>query len=210
MTSLLIVGAGGHGLVVADAAERSGRWREIFFLDDHPDKHHCGTWEVVGTLSALAGFPPDRFQVAVAIGHNATRCRVLQGLVAGDYRTPPIIHPAAVVSDSATVGEGSVVFAGAILNALAVIGVGCILNTACTVDHECVIQRGVHISPGAHLAGGVTVGELSWIGMGVSIIQGRLLGRDVVVGAGSVVLHDLPDGSRVVGVPARPIVLERR
>jgi acetyltransferase-like isoleucine patch superfamily enzyme len=67
----------------------------------------------------------------------------------------------------------------------------------------------VHVCPGVHLGGDVHVGERSWIGIGATCIQGLRIGRDVMVGAGSVVLKDVLDGRRVAGVPAKPIGFRR-
>lgn len=94
------------------------------------------------------------------------------------------------------------------MNAGACIGRGAILNTGCSVDHDCILGMTVHVSPGARLAGGVIIGEGSWIGIGASVKQLVRIGSRVIVGAGAVVLADVPDGITVVGVPARPISFE--
>lgn len=63
----------------------------------------------------------------------------------------------------------------------------------------------MHISPGAHLAGNVTVGEGTHIGVGVSVIPGCKIGEWSVIGAGAVVVEDIPPRVVAVGVPARPV-----
>ena len=79
----------------------------------------------------------------------------------------------------------------------------CVLSSS--VDHECVIGDGVHIAPGAHLAAGVTVERGSWVGIGSVVRGGVHIGSDVMIGAGSVVLHDIPDGALAYGVSARVV-----
>lgn len=94
---------------------------------------------------------------------------------------------------------------GVIVNAQTEIGQGAILNTACTIDHDCKIGNFVHISPGAHLAGNVHVGQETWIGIGAVVREGVRIGSNVIVAAGAAVVRDIPDHSRVGGVPARDI-----
>jgi acetyltransferase-like isoleucine patch superfamily enzyme len=95
--------------------------------------------------------------------------------------------------------------AGAIVNAATTIGPAVILNTGSSVDHNCVVEDGSHLSPGVTVGGGVTIGRGSWIGIGASVIHGVTVGKNVMVAAGSVVIEDIPDDTRVAGVPARPM-----
>lgn len=205
MKRLAILGASGHGKVVADAALQAG-WQAVVFFDDAwPQVSVIGPWAVVGTTAELLR-NASRFEGAVvAIGDNATRLSKQRELEAGGIALVSIVHPAAVASPFAEVGEGSVVFAGAVLNPFARLGRCCILNTGASVDHDCELADGVHVSPGARLGGGVRVGEASWIGIGAVVVQGVRIGSDVTVGAGAAVISDLPDGVTAVGVPARPL-----
>lgn len=202
MKRLAILGASGHGRVVADTAELCG-WRVQFFDDAHPQLCSNAHWPVAGgwaqLISELAVFDG----VLVAIGNNRIRLAKLIELQSLGVRLPTLVHPSACVSRYAQLAEGTVVFAGVVVNAYAEIGEGVILNTHCSVDHDCVLKPGVHISPGASLAGGVCVGEATWIGIGASVRQLSIIGRNVVVGAGAVVVDDVPDHVTVLGVPAR-------
>ena len=206
MSSILIIGASGHGKVVAETAEAIGDWVTIAFLDDDfSNLNGKLRWSVVaGSKEAFAhGGTYDA--VVIAIGHAATRLRFLNELESAGCTLPALVHPTAWVSPSARLAAGSVVFAGAVIQADAQIGRGVIVNTLASVDHDCELGNGVHICPGAHLAGNVTVGEGSWLGIGCAIKQGVHLGRGVTVGAGAVVLSDVADGLTVAGCPARDI-----
>lgn len=203
MKRLAILGASGHGKVVADIAECSG-WDEVVFFDDAwPGVSANGDWIVEGTCQSLADRLDAFDGVIVAIGNNTIRAEKLHWL--SDIAAPVVtlVHPSAVISQYAKLDIGTVVMPGVVVNVSACIGKGVILNTGCSIDHDCAIGDCAHISPGARLAGGVKVGMQSWVGIGASVKQLINIGRQVTVGAGAVVLADLPDGVIAVGVPAK-------
>ena len=205
MRRLAILGASGHGRVVADAALLAG-WNEVVFFDDAwPQAETNGPWQVKGKTAALLQSRRSFDAVVVAIGDNEARLSKQRELLAEKVVVVGVIHPAAVVSRFATIGLGSVVFAGAVINPFAILGSACIVNTGATVDHDCVLADGVHISPGAHLGGAVQLGERTWIGIGAAVRHGISIGADVIVGAGAAVIKDIVDKETVTGVPAQPM-----
>lgn len=113
-----------------------------------------------------------------------------------------IIHSQAIVSKAALIGEGTVVFANAVINPSAHIGKACIINTGAIVEHDCILKDGVHISPNATMGGTVCIGEKTWVCIGCSIAHHLTIGENSVLGAGSVVIQDVPNNVLVAGVPA--------
>ena len=205
MKRLAILGASGHGKVLADIAEACG-WDEIVFFDDEwPAVSSNGHWVVSGDGERLLENVKHYAGVIVAIGNNAVRHEKHNWLLTKGAPMASLVHPTAVVSCYAEIGVGSVVMPGVVVNVAARIGDGAILNTGCSVDHDCIIGDFTHISPGARLAGGVSVGSQSWIGIGASVKQCINIGQNVVVGAGAVVVSDIPNGSTAMGVPAIPV-----
>ena len=205
MKKLAILGASGHGKVAADTAECCG-WQAIEFFDDAwPDLQRNGIWPVVGDMTALMERLAEFKGVVVAIGNNRIRHAKLLELHAAGALLETLVHPDASVSRYASIGQGTVILAGAVVNADASVALGGILNTSCSIDHDCVLGEAVHISPGARLAGGVQIGDLSWVGIGASVRQLICIGQRVMVGAGSVVVSDVPDDVTVAGVPAKRI-----
>lgn len=203
MSTLAIVGCGGHGRVVADCAEACG-WSAIHFFDDQGPKVDLGSWRYMGAIADLLG-QADRYDGAiVGVGSNRKRLELHADIEAAAGRMPPLIHPRAYVSPRAMLGPGTVVFAGAVVQPGSRIGAACIVNTSATVDHDCELDEGVHVSPGAHLAGGVRVGSLSWIGVGACVREALVIGPRVVVGAGSVVVKSIGPDAIVYGNPAKP------
>lgn len=203
MMQLALLGASGHGKVVADTALAAG-WRAVMFFDDAwPGVSANGHWPVVGNTAALLERLNEFDGVLVAIGNCALRWQKQQSLQAASARLVTVVHPHACVSPFARLGAGTVVMGGAVVNVDAVVGEAGVINTGATVDHDCTLGHAVHISPGAHLSGNVTVGACSWVGVGSAVRQGIRIGAGVVVGAGAVVVKPVADGLTVIGVPAR-------
>lgn len=201
---LAILGASGHGKVVADTALQAG-WTEVLFFDDAwPVRLENGVWPVVGDTSSLLERQAEFDGIVVGIGDNRIRLAKTRELIAAGAKIATIVHPSASVSSLATVGQGSVIFAGAVIQVDTRLGDACIVNTRASVDHDCRLGDGVHICPGASVAGLVQVEEAVWIGIGASVRQLVHIGRDATVGAGGVVVNDILDGQTVVGNPAKP------
>ena len=205
---LVIYGAGGHGHVVADAARDA--WAILGFLDD--DAAHCAAAATAGPQEFPAHHvraEPDPWRAhhfALGVGDNALREECYRLLKALGLRLVTVVHPSAIVSPSAQLGEGSVVLPRAVVNAGAQVGEGVIVNSGAIIEHDCRVERFAHISPGVVLGGGASVGERAHVGLGACVLPKVHVGADARVGAGAVVVVPVPEGSTVVGVPARPLV----
>lgn len=192
---LVIIGASGHGKVIADIAVRNG-YEDIVFLDDDECIKECAGFPVIGKTSEAKGMDGDKI---VAIGNPKIRKRI-QEEISGVIT---LIHPDAVISRRVEIGEGSVIMAGAVINTDVVIGKSCIINTGASVDHDCVLGDYVHVSVGAHVAGTVHIGERTWIGAGATVSNNVNICGDCMIGAGTVVIKDINEAGTYVGVPAR-------
>jgi sugar O-acyltransferase (sialic acid O-acetyltransferase NeuD family) len=201
---LLIIGASGHGKVVADIALRMNRWQCVAFLDDDITLTSSMGLKVLGTSNNVSEFI-DEYEVFVGVGNNATRQKIQEMLELVGAKIPVLIHPNAVVGNQVKIGVGTAVMAGAIINCCTKIGKGCIVNTSSTIDHDNNIEDFVHISPGAHLAGTVYVGKGSWLGIGSVVSNDINITTDCQVGAGSVVVKDITEPGIYVGAPVRRI-----
>jgi len=206
---IFIIGAGGHGQVVADifrAQRKAGLiGPPTAFLDDDPRRHgalQVGT-RVLGSLSLLTTEP--HAAVVVAIGDNRTRARLFARLIAKGEVPTVAEHPRSIVAEDVALGAGSMVCAGAVINTGSVVGANTIVNTGATVDHHASIGDHVHIAPGVHLGGEVRVGEGALIGIGAVVLPRITVGAWSTVGAGAVVTCDVPPGVTVAGVPARSL-----
>lgn len=195
LKKLIIIGASGHGKVIADIAIRNG-YEDIVFLDDDENVMECAGFPVIGKTSEAKGMGGDKI---VAIGNPKIRERIQEWL--SDVVT--LIHPDAVISRRVEIGEGSVIMAGAVINTDVAIGKGCIINTGASVDHDCILGDYVHVSVGSHLSGTVHIGERTWIGAGATVSNNVNICGDCMIGAGAVVIKNIDKPGTYVGVPAR-------
>lgn len=201
---LLIIGASGHGRVVAEIAMKMDRWPEIDFLDDDETIKHSMGIAVIGKTDDAFALISDH-DIFVAIGNNKTREKVQSQLEMAGASIPTLIHPCAILGTKVEVGVGTVIMAGVVINCCGKIGKGCIVNTGAIIDHDNVIEDYVHISPGVNLAGTVSVGRSSWIGIGAAIRNNINIAGGCIIGAGAVVVKDITKPGIYMGVPARRI-----
>jgi sugar O-acyltransferase (sialic acid O-acetyltransferase NeuD family) len=192
---LLVAGAGGHGIVIAEAAQLQGAWSCITLFDDDVERPRDLLGFAFGgampALQARLRHAEAGIALAVGIGLNDLRMRMVEDCLALGSKLATVIHPSAIVSPSASVGAGTVVLAGAIIGSRAKVGRGCIVNTAAVVEHDCVVADGVHLAPRAVLGGGVTVGQQAWIGTGASVAPGVSIVVGARINAGAAVIHQL-------------------
>ena len=198
MKKLVIVGASGHGKVVADIACNLG-YTDIIFLDDNAEVKKCGEFKVAGRCDEACKYSSADF--IIAIGNARIRQKLQYEFTKLGLHITSLIHPAATVASNVKIGMGTVVMAGAVINPHVDIGQGCIINTCASVDHDCTIGDFAHISVGAHLAGTVTVGRASWIGAGATVSNNIEIASDCVIGAGGVVVKNITEIGTYVGVP---------
>lgn len=200
MNNLVIVGASGHGKVIADIAEKVG-YTDIVFLDDNPKVESCGIYKVVGECKSALSYKTSDF--IVAIGNTKVRRKIQSELIKMGLHIVSLIHPAAVISPNVKIGVGTVVMAGAVINPCSVIGQGCIINTCASVDHDCRIGDYVHVSVGAHVAGTVTIEDNTWIGAGATVSNNVKIVEDCMIGAGAVVVRNIIESGTYIGIPAK-------
>lgn len=205
---IIIVGAGGHGAVVADALRESGAF-VLGFVDSAPElagRDILGL-PVLGDETALAGIERSSHILANGIGGAgrgpSIRRAVAERLGGLGWTFATVRHPGAIIAGSARLDAGSQALAAATIQPRAAIGEGVIVNTGAIVEHDCEIGAWSHVSVGAILCGGVRIGVGCHIGAGATVIQGVTLGESTLVGAGAAVTASFGDGARLTGVPAR-------
>lgn len=205
-TPLVVIGGGGHGLVVAEAARACG-FAVVGTLDDHPTPVLArGGNDAVHRLGGLWDFSLlDRRGWILGVGTLAVREKLISAIRPHESggRARSIVHPSAYISPTARLGTGVYVGPHAVVHARAEIGDHAIINSGAIVEHECVIGANTHIAPGTVLGGGVRVGAQTLVGLGSRVLPLLSIGNQCTVGGGAVVVKAVPDGHTVIGVPAR-------
>ena len=203
---LIIIGAGGHARVIADAVSRPvfkhNQFELLGFLDDNPkllNTDFCGR-PVLGNVSELKKFAHD--STIIGIGDNKIRSRLFDQLSASGANLATIVHPSAIIGAHVNIGKGTVVFARVVINAMAIIEENVILNTACTVGYDCQISSHAHIGSGAHLGGEVHVEMGARVDLGSNVVERINIGQWAIVETKATVIRDVPAFNVVSGVPA--------
>jgi sugar O-acyltransferase (sialic acid O-acetyltransferase NeuD family) len=200
---LIIIGGGGHALVVAESALAAG-YTLAGFLDDNPEaplgrgQPSC-PW--LGKLSET-GIPAGRPWI-LALGKLDLRRQWLSRLPPAPGSAATIIHPRATISPTAQLAPGAFIAPGAIVHTRARIAAHGIINSGAIIEHECDIGDNTHIAPGAVLGGRIHIGSHTLIGLGARILPNLRIGSRCTIAAGAVVTRDVLDGATVRGIPAR-------
>ena len=200
MNRLMIIGAGGHGKVIADAALKNG-YTNICYIDDHATGDVMG-FPIIGTSTDIERLNDGSTDFIIGIGNNAIR-----KMIAEKYNVNwvSIVHPSAQIAFNTEIGKGTAIMANAVVNVCATVGEHCIINTGAIVEHDNVIENYVHISPNAALGGSVNVGTLTHIGIGVTVKNNVDICSGCTIGAGAVVVKNTNEPGTYVGVPIRKI-----
>jgi sugar O-acyltransferase (sialic acid O-acetyltransferase NeuD family) len=218
LPELVLIGGGGHALVVAEALALAHTASIVGFLDDNPaaplgailidrpqpfaTPHHLGALHDAHHLTGRS--------YIVALGDAALRRTFITHLAAHHHAAGlapapalSVIHPHASVSPSALIGPGVFVGPKAVVHSRARIGAHAIVNSGAIVEHDCVVGENTHIAPGAVLGGGALIAHDTLVGLGSRVLPRVRIGHNCVVGAGAVVVDDVADAHTVVGIPAR-------
>ena len=200
---VIVVGGGEHARVVAEAILARGELDLLGFVDPLPADALAPGVRYLGGDDVLDEYPDSRLVLGLGAVLQPGRRRALVDSIGTGRRWVAVVHPTAYVAPSAHLGSGAVVLPHAVIHARADVGAHVIVNTGAVVEHEVVVGAYAQLGPRTVVGGGAIVGEAAFIGMGAAVRDHRRIGTGAVVGMGAVVVGDVPDGRRVLGVPAR-------
>lgn len=211
MKSVVIVGAGGFGREVLEIFkaqnEMSKTWNILGFIDDNKQSHGkiLNGYPVLGSLDWLRVHDNDSLGCVVAIGNCETRKQVVERLEEIGVNFHNAIHPSVIMSDFVELGQHVIICAGSILTVNIRIGDHVHIDTNCTVMHDAVIGSYCRLNPGVKINGNNHLGEGVYVGTGAAFIQDVSVGSWSIIGAGAVVVEDIPEKVVAVGVPAKVV-----
>ena len=211
MQNIVILGAGGFGREVLDIIiaqnKVSERWKILGFVDEDPELKGkvLNGYPVLGSFDWFSKIDLKEIMVVCAIGDNISKKKVVEKAKGLGLTFANVVHPSVIMTEFVTLGEGVIICAGCILTNQITIGNHVIINLDVTIGHDSIIEDFCTLSPGVHISGRNKIGEGANVGTGAVTIQGIVIGRWSIIGAGAVVAQDIPDKVVAVGVPAKPI-----
>lgn len=209
MENIILLGAGGHGRDVLDAARQQGH-HVAGFLDEVQQLH--GTFiNNVPVLGSLEWLLEHRDHHAfIAVGSPAVKQKFANFLSKHHLLySPSIIHPRAYISDEAQIGIDNIILAGSVIQPQVTVHNHIYISTVCTLGHDVLVEDFVSIHPGVQIGGEVKLKVGCFVGIGATILPRLTLGEWSTVGAGAVVTKDVPPYTTVLGVPARIVKIEQ-
>ena len=199
--NLIIIGAGGHGKVVADIAINMNHWKDILFLDDHVQSN-INEFPIIGKIEEAQKFVEDA-DFVIAIGNNTLRKKFQLWCESIGCSIATLVHPSASIGSDVFIGVGTVIMANCVVNSSSIIEKGCIINSLSCVEHDNHIHEFSHLSPGVITSGHVIIGSNCWMGTGTMISNAVKICSDVIVGVGGVVIKDITLPGTYIGHPVK-------
>lgn len=203
----VIWGASGFALVVADIIRLRGEFEIAGYLDDiNPQRkgEKFADSVILGGREELERLLREGIKnIVLGFSDCKGRLRGTALLKPLGFSLLPAIHPNAVIAADARFEDGVMVGAGVVIDPGVRVGEGCVINRGAFIGHGSTLEAYVNISPGVNVGGNIHIGKRTFVGIGSTIVNKLKIGKYVVIGAGSLVLKDLPDNVTAYGSPAK-------
>lgn len=210
MENIIIIGSSGHAKVIIDIVEKENKYTIVGLLDKfrRVGEEVLG-YKIIGKEEDIPDLvvKHDLTGGIIAVGDNWIRKKNYKEIksIAPNFTFVKTIHPNAQIARDVQIGNGTVIMAGAIVNTNSIIKNHCILNTNSSLDHDCFMDDFSSLAPNTAIGGNVKIGQFSAVSLGANVIHGITIKEHTVIGAGSVVLEDVPEFSIAYGIPAKII-----
>lgn len=203
----IIIGAGTYGEVYLAYLNEAGV-EVLGFLDDNTDL--CGRMikgvPVLGGTELLKSLK-ETLQIEAVycpIGNNQLRVSFLSRAKELGYKTPNYIHPTAILSPNISVGEGVYILLNTSIMPYVTIGNYVMISMNANIAHHSILEEGTFISTGVNFGASIIAHKCSYIGISATVMTGiESLGENCLIGAGAVVIKDVPTKAVVAGIPAK-------
>lgn len=210
MKNIIIIGGGNQAHYTIDIIEKEGKYRIIGIIDSVQEVgSHRFNYPIIGRQEDIQEIIKT-YQISggiITIGDNWSRYYVYKQIkeLVPSFEFVNAIHPSTIVGNGVKIGVGVTAMAGCIFNPKCVVGDFTFFATGAQVEHDCIVEDFASISAGSITGGYVRLGKYSAITLGVTVFDRVEIGENTVVGAGSLVVKDLPSNVLAYGNPARVI-----
>ena len=210
MKNIVLIGGGNQAHYTIDIVEKEGKYNIIGIIDSI---HNIGSdrfgYKIIGRQEDIKELI-ETYNIeggVISIGDNWGRYYVSQQILSiiPNFKFINAIHPSVIIGNNVEIGCGVVAMAGCIFNPKSKIGDFTFFATGAQVEHDCTISDFASISAGSVTGGYVKIGKYSALTLGVTVLDRISIGENSVVGAGSLVLKDLPDNVLAYGNPCKII-----
>lgn len=207
MNAILIGGGKFAGLIISMFSDT---YKFIGYIDDIYEnayvKEIYSTSYIGKSEDIIKNNVTDCNNVIISIGSEgdtSVRKNYFNKFLEAGFNIPYLIHPTANVANNSIIGDGTIVQINAVIHPMVRIGKNCVISTNAIIGHDSIIGNNVYIAPGVIINGSVVIGDNTFVGTGATIIQKTVVGNNCIIGASSCVNKDIPDNSKVVGVPIK-------
>ncbi len=205
----VIAGAGTYGAVYHQYIKEQDRYEVVAFLDDDPDKQgqQLDGLSVVGGLrdfDKIRSFHVDA--IFCPIGDNKLRLDYLRECKANGFQTPGFIHKSVILPEKISIGEGVYILPGTIVMPFVKIHDYVMISMGVKVAHHTILREASFLSTGVNMGASIDFGQCAFAGIGSTITTGiSYVGESATIGAGAVIIRDVPKGAVMVGNPGRAL-----
>jgi len=202
---LYIIGAGDVGGYIAYNANEKQDYNIMGFIDDNPQKwgNLVYGFKVLGGVDILEDIKED---IAVVIAISSPTVKEIIYNKIKHYTNisfPNFVHSTVWLGKDARLGIGNILYPGSTINFETTIEDFVIINMNSSIGHNCRFERFSTVSPSVSCGGFTVLKKGAFLGINSTTIQSTMIGEYAVVGAGSVVIKNVPERVTVVGNPAR-------
>jgi sugar O-acyltransferase (sialic acid O-acetyltransferase NeuD family) len=204
MENAIIIGAGTYGQIYAQYLKN--KYNIAGFIDDDESiigKAICGI-EVLGNRYFLFNNIDINTAIFVPIGNNDIRFELLSILNKKGFKTPSFIHPNTIIHESVQIGNGVYILPGTNIMPCTVLKDYIMVSMGVNIAHHNIIEEGCFFSQGSNIGASVHIQQKAYFGINSTLMTGvKKVGKNTLIGAGAVVIKDVPDNAIMVGVPAK-------
>lgn len=202
MKDLIIVCAGGFGREVYYMAKEIGKWNIKGFIDDN--EHALDGVDIAAPLlGKICDWQVSENEVfALGVSSPATKEKIVEQMKSKGARFETLISPRTHIIETAVIGEGSIIN-GSVGDC---VKIGNYVNIMGSMIGQDSTIGDYSTTTGFTNIVSACLGKRVFVGSHAVVLNGKIIGDDAFVCAGSIVFNNVKAGTKVFGNPAKRMV----